>query len=319
MILKRDYKNEIQDTFYSVAIGNFDGIHLGHRFILKHLKSYKNSSKDKIAVITFHPHPIKVLKPGIWKKNLIKFRTKYRLLEKLGVDAVFQIHFTKDFSKLTARFFIENILIKNIKIKNVLVGDDFRFGQNREGDIALLREYAKKNYFNLETFRKRRTEEHVYSSSIIRSLIKAGNLEQANSYLGYNWEVEGKVLKGRAIGRELGYPTANLHYLYQISPSNGIYASWVKIEGEKKWRKAVISTGYRPHYEGKKKILEVHLLLYSGNLYQKRLRVAFVEKIRDELKFESDASLVKQMDKDCKTVLAILKSKNIEKDNQGTL
>ena len=117
MILKRDYRNEIKETCYSVAIGNFDGIHLGHRFILKHLKSYKNSSKDKIAVITFHPHPIKVLKPSIWKKNLLKFRTKFSLLKKLGVDTVFQIPFTKDFSKLTAIFFIENILIKILKVK----------------------------------------------------------------------------------------------------------------------------------------------------------------------------------------------------------
>ena len=317
MILKRGYKDESKDIYYSVAIGNFDGIHLGHRFILTKLKDYKKTSKDKIAVVTFYPHPVKVLKPNVWKKNLIKFRTKFRLLEKLGVDKVFQIPFTIDFSNLTARFFIENILIANIKAKNILVGEDFRFGKNREGDINLLNEYAKKNNFNLKYYKKKGTRAHNYSSSIIRGFIQSGELEQANLYLGYYWEVEGKVVKGKSKGRELGYPTANINYTYQISPANGIYAAWIKIEGENAWRQAAISTGTRPHYNGTKKILEVHLLLFSGNLYQKRLRIAFIKKIRDELKFENENALVKQMEKDCKSVQIILNNKYIENDNLG--
>ena len=317
MILKRGYKGEIEDISYSVAIGNFDGIHLGHRFILNQLKNYKQSRNEKIAVITFNPHPVKILKPVVWKKNLIKFRTKFRLLKYFGIDTVFQIPFTVNFSNLTARFFIENILIKNIKTKNILVGEDFRFGKNRQGDISLLKEYAKKNKFNLKYYKKKGTQEHNYSSSIIRDLIKSGRLEQANSYLGYYWEVEGKVIKGRSVGRELGYPTANLNYTYQIAPANGIYAAWIKIEGENSWRQAAISTGTRPHYGGTKKILEVHLLFFSGNLYHKRLRIAFIKKIRDELKFENESALVQQMDKDCKSVQIILKNKYIENDNQG--
>ncbi len=319
MILKRNYKNNSKDIIYNVAIGNFDGIHLGHRFILNQLKSNKKSSKDKIAVITFYPHPVKILKPSAWKKNLIKFRTKFRLLESLGVDTIFQIPFSKEFSNISARFFIENILIKSIKAKNIFVGEDFKFGKKREGDTILLSEYAKKNQFNLKYFKKKGNQDYKYSSSIIRNLIKSGELEKANSCLGYFWEVEGKVVKGRTKGRELGYPTANINYTYQIAPSNGIYAAWVKIEDEDIWRAAAISTGTRPHYNGKKKILEVHLLLFSGNLYQKRLRVAFIKKIRDELKFESESGLIKQMEKDCKSIQIILKNKYIKMDNLGPL
>ena len=158
MILNRSYINKNKDIFYSVAIGNFDGIHLGHRFILDELKSFKKSNIQKIAVISFHPHPIKILKPRVWKKNLIKFRTKYRLLKQLGIDTLFQIPFTMDFSKISAHFFIEEILIKNIQTKNILVGEDFRFGKNREGDINLLKEYAKKNKFNLNYYKKKRNK-----------------------------------------------------------------------------------------------------------------------------------------------------------------
>ena len=319
MILNRSYKRKNKHIFYGVAIGNFDGIHLGHRFLLNKLLSCKKSSKDKVAIITFNPHPIKILKPSVWKKNLITFRTKFRLLEKLGVDTLFQIPFTKDFSNLNARFFIEEILIKNIQSKNILVGEDFRFGKNREGDIHLLTEYSDQNKFNLKYYKKKGTNKHNYSSSIIRELIKSGDLESANSYLGYYWEVEAKVIKGKAKGRELGFPTANLNYNYQIAPANGIYAAWIKIEGDNIWRKAAISSGTRPHYNGTKKILEVHLLFFSGNLYQKRLRVAFIKKIRDEAKFESEKAMIKQMEIDCKTVQNILKSKYIKNDNQGTL
>jgi len=317
MLIKRNYIENSNRNSLSIAIGNFDGIHLGHRFILNELKKLKKSEVDKIAVLTFNPHPVKVLKPDSWKKNLIKFRARFRILKNLGVDVLYQIPFTISFSNFSGRFFIENILIKNIKAKNVLVGEDFRFGKNREGDVQLLREYADKNKFNLKYFKKKGTKENKYSSSNIRCLVNSGELTRASESLGYYWEVEGKVISGRSKGRELGFPTANLNYLYQISPANGIYAGWVKIEGENVWREAAISTGIRPHYNGAKKILEVHLLFFSGNLYQRRLRVAFIKKIRDELKFDNEKALIEQMEKDCKAVKNILQKRNIVNDNEG--
>ncbi|MBF96185.1 MAG: Riboflavin biosynthesis protein RibF [Alphaproteobacteria bacterium MarineAlpha9_Bin4] len=317
MIIKRNYIENKDRSPLSIAIGNFDGIHLGHRFILNELKKFKKSDKDKIAVLTFNPHPVKVLKPDIWKNNLIRFRTKFRLLKSMGIDVLYQIPFTITFSNFSSHFFIENILIKNIRMKNILVGEDFRFGKNREGDINLLKEYAEKKVFNLKYFKKKGSKDFKFSSSIVRQLVSSGHLKKASKILGYYWEVEGKVISGKSKGRELGYPTANLNYLYQIPPANGIYAGWAKIEGESIWRKAAISSGIRPHYNGVKKILEVHLLYFSGNLYQKRLRVAFIEKIRDELKFDSEKSLINQMDKDCKNVKNILEKKYINNDNEG--
>ncbi|MEC8100041.1 MAG: riboflavin kinase, partial [Pseudomonadota bacterium] len=249
--------------------------------------------------------------------NLVRFRTKIRLLEKIGIDILFLLPFSVNFSKFSGRYFIENILIKNIKVNNVLVGEDFKFGKNREGDISLLKEYADNNKFNLKFYTKKGYKGKDYSSSSIRNLINLGKLDEAYISLGYFWEVEGKVIKGNAKGRELGFPTANLSYIYQISPSNGIYAGWVQVEGEKIWRQAAISTGRRPHYNGVKLVLEVHILFFSGNLYQKRLRVAFVQKIRGEQKFDSEEGLINQMKNDCQNIKNILKKKYITNDNTG--
>lgn len=317
MIIKRSYKENMKHTNLSVAIGNFDGIHLGHRFILSELRKFKKAGNDKIAVISFYPHPVKVLRPDIWKNNLIRFRTKYRLLKSFGVDILFHIPFTKMFSKFSGSYFIEDILIRRIKAKNILVGEDFRFGNNREGDIDLLLKYAEKNMFKLKFFSKKGNKEDQFSSSLIRKLITMGNLKKANLYLNYFWEVEGKVISGRAKGRELGFPTANINYNYQICPANGIYAGWAKVEGDNIWRKAAISTGTRPHYRGTDKILEVHLLSFSGNLYQKRLRVAFIKKVRDEQKFKNEEELKNKMQEDCHSIKNILEKEHIINDNNG--
>ena len=221
------------------------------------------------------------------------------------------------FSKFSGSYFIEDILIRRIKAKNILVGEDFRFGKNREGDIDLLLKYAEKNMFKLKFFSKKGNNEDQFSSSLIRKLITMGNLKKANLYLNYFWEVEGKVISGRAKGRDLGFPTANINYNYQISPANGIYAGWAKVEGDTIWRKAAISTGTRPHYRGTDKILEVHLLSFSGNLYQKRLRVAFIKKVRDEQKFNNEEELKKKMQEDCYSIKNILEKEHIINDNNG--
>ena len=207
------------------------------------------------------------------------------------------IRFDIKFSELPAKIFIEKYLIDLLSVKTILVGQDFRFGKNREGDISLLKEYNDLGSFDLKYFEKI-GEKKIFSSSLARNHLLLGNIEEINNILGYNWEVTGKVVKGKAKGRELGFPTANIEYLYQIAPSNGIYASWIKIENEKIWRMAAISTGTRPQFNGKEKILEVHIIDFNGILYQKRLRVAFIKKIRNELVFDTEEDLIKQMNED---------------------
>ncbi len=316
MLVKKTYHNN-SSFRYSIAIGNFDGIHLGHKFLLQKLREFKKTRLDRIGILTFHPHPIKVLYPEKWKKNLIKFRTKYKLLKKNNLDTLFLISFNKEFRNLSAVDFIEKILIKGIKVENILVGEDFKFGKNRVGDINLLLEYAKKKNFNVFYFKKRSLKGEIYSSSSIRNFLKQGNISKCNKFLGYYWEVDGRVVEGEARGRLLGYPTANINYDYQISPSNGIYACWIKIEKEDIWRMAAISSGIRPHYSGKKKILEIHIINFSGNLYRKRLRVAFVKKIRNEEKFRNEEELILKMGTDCKEVVTVLNENILKNDNEG--
>ena len=236
-----------------------------------------------------------------------------------NIDTLFLVTFNKSFSTLSAQTFIEDILLKKININNIIVGKDFKFGNNREGDITLLEKYAKKNKFKLLSFEKKKSEDfgEVYSSSLIRDLIKSGDIVHANKLLGYRWEVTGKVIKGRAKGRVLGYPTANLKYSYQIAPAKGIYACWTNIEGTQNWHKSAVSTGVRPHYKGVEEILEVYIFNFSGNLYQKRIRVAFVSKIRSEEVFNNEEDLKNKMKKDCINVDSILSNNLIIGNNEG--
>ncbi len=307
MIIKRNNFEDIKKYNYSIAVGNFDGIHQGHKYLLESLIKYKNLHNSKIAVLSFIPHPVKVIAPKKWKKNLVKFRTKYEKLKLLGIDALLLISFSKNFSQITAEEFIINFLIKKINVNNIVVGDDFRFGYKREGNINLLKKFEIQKKFRVLALKKKADfKNNIYSSSLVRDLIENGNIRKANNILGYNWEVQGKVIRGKALGRTLGFPTANLKYLYQISPQKGIYACWVHIQGEKKLRMSAISSGIRPHYNEKEEILEVYIFNYSGNLYQKRIKVLFVEKIRNEEKFNSDKDLINRMKKDCEEIKKIL-------------
>ena len=319
MLIKKNHFKEEKEYNYSIAIGNFDGIHKGHRFLLKELRKFKKLSTDRTAVLSFVPHPVKVIMPSKWKKNLIKFRTKYFKLKSLEVDVLFLITFNKNFSNLSAKNFIEEFLLKKINVKRIIVGQDFKFGNNREGDTSLLDKYAKKNKFKLLCFDKKKTEDlrETYSSSLIRDLIKDGEIVHANKLLGYKWEVTGKVITGKAKGRVLGYPTANLKYTYQISPSKGIYACWTNIVGEAKWYKSAASTGVRPHYKGIEEILEVYIFNFSGNLYQKRIRIAFVDKIRNEEVFNNEEELKNKMKEDCIKIESILTNNIIIDNNEG--
>ena len=304
MIIIRSNFKKINGSL-SLAIGNFDGVHKGHKFIIDQLRTCKQNVGDKIGILSFYPHPVKVINPGAWKNNLIRFRTKYYLLKQEKIDFFINLRFDKNLSKMSATSFIEKYLIELMSVKNVLVGEDFRFGRNREGNINLLNKYHNEGKFNLRYFKKIGTQE-PFSSSSAKEYLSLGKMEEINSLLGYFWEVSGKVIRGKAMGRHLGFPTANINYLYQMAPSNGIYACWVKIESENNWRMAAISSGIRPQYKGKEKILEVHILNYTGNLYKKRLRVKFVKKIRDEQVFDSEKALIKQMEEDCKFIKNVL-------------
>ncbi len=304
MLIFRNYNNTSSFQKGSVlAIGNFDGIHEGHRYLLNIGKSIAKDNRKNFAVLSFEPHPIKFLKPKLWNKRLISFRTKIRLLKYLGVNTLYSVRFEEHLSKMSANEFIKIILVNGLNISHVIVGEDFRFGNNRKGDIGLLNKYSENNFFSLKVIKKKNIDGNICSSSRIRKMVSLGQIEKANKSLGYFWEVEGRVMHGDARGRELGFPTANIHYRDQVTPLKGVYSALIKIEGEKKWRMAAISSGVRPQFgtEGKE-ILEVNIFNFSKNIYKKQVRVAFVNKIREEKTFINVDSLVLQMQSDCEKI-----------------
>jgi riboflavin kinase / FMN adenylyltransferase len=302
-----DLKNIVEKSI--VVIGNFDGLHHGHMTVLDYAKSLKKSFDDKIIVFTFYPHPLKVLRPDHAPKNILSFRNKVMKMNDLGVDIMLAQHFNKNFSKITAENFVKGILSEGLKAKHIVIGDDFHFGFKRQGNINYLKSKQLQNNFKVHIIKEVSRENIRYSSSLIREMIVKGKMLEAKMVLGYFYEIEGKVVKGEQLGREIGFPTANIHYLNTIIPEDGVYAGWVSVNN--KYYKSAISTGYRPQFKGKKRFLEAYILNFSGDIYGTRIKVSLVKKIRNEEVFSNIDELKKQMNLDCKKAIKILEENKI--------
>jgi len=292
-----------------VVIGNFDGVHLGHKAVLNYAKSLKNNNNEKVVVLTFYPHPLKVLRPEYAPKNILSFRSKVMKMKELGIDIIVAQRFNKNFSNISAENFIKIVLCKGLSVQHVVIGDDFRFGHNREGDINYLKSQENKNNFKVHIINEISGENVRYSSSIVRDMILKGKMLDTNKVLGYFYEIEGRVVKGEQLGRELGFPTANVHYLNTIIPHDGVYAGWVQFNN--KTYKSAISTGCRPQFKGKKRFLEAHIIDFSGDIYGTRIKVSLVKKIRNEEVFSNIENLKKQMGLDCNEAIKILEENKI--------
>ncbi|MBT34958.1 MAG: bifunctional riboflavin kinase/FMN adenylyltransferase [Rickettsiales bacterium] len=288
----------------TVAIGNFDGVHLGHLSLLKKAKKLASNSNTSFTILTFAPHPLKVLRPEFEPKSILRFRTKIEMLERAGVEIVLAQRFTKSFSKITAEKFVYDVLKNGLKAKNVVVGDDFKFGYKREGDISYLVSKEFSEIFKVHIINEISGKYGRYSSSSIRGMISSGDMLKVKESLGYFYIVEGRVVSGEKLGRELGFPTANIHYNNNVIPEDGIYAGWVL--HEKKQYMAAISTGIRPQFKGKKRFLEAYLINFNGNLYGKNIKVSLVKKIRDEKVFSDIEKMKLEMKHDCDKALNIL-------------
>ena len=297
-----DLKNIVKKSI--VVIGNFDGVHLGHQAVLNYAKSLKKEANDNLLLLTFYPHPLKVLRPEYAPRNILSFRNKVIKMKELGVDIILAQRFNKNFSKISADNFIKIILSQGLKARHIVVGDDFRFGNNRQGNIDYLKSQENQNNFKVHIINEISDKKVRYSSSLAREMIIKGKMFEAKKVLGYFHQIEGKVVKGEQMGRKLGFPTANIHYLNTIIPDNGIYAGWVKFNN--KTYMSAISTGYRPQFNGKKRFLEAYILNFSGDIYGTRIKVSLVEKIRKEKVFSDIDELKKQMSLDCIEVVKIL-------------
>tara|TARA_B110000238_G_scaffold191718_1_gene226224 strand:- start:248 stop:1165 length:918 start_codon:yes stop_codon:yes gene_type:complete len=283
-----------------ILIGNFDGVHLGHQKLFSLANSYKKKFRLNIGVVTFEPMP----KMYFNKKNknfrLSNINKKNKILKYLGVDFLITKKFDKNFSKIKSEFFIKEILSKKLKAKYIFVSNNFRFGNKREGDVKQLIKNEKIYNYQIVKPQPLILGNKIISSTYIRSLLAEGNLKKANKALTRNWSIEGIVEKGRQQGKKIGFPTCNIDIKDYVIPMLGVYAVTVYKKNSKKPLKAIANLGYRPTFNQKKILLEVHIFNFSGNLYNKYLSVEFIKFIRKEKKFSNVDQLRKQIKNDLK-------------------
>jgi riboflavin kinase/FMN adenylyltransferase len=285
-----------------VALGNFDGVHLGHRAVIGRAKALAVAAAVPLAVVTFEPHPRTVLEDPSPPFRLTPLRTKAHHLEHLGVDILVVLHFDQRFAHRRAQDFVIDTLVEGLNASHVVVGYDFMFGYRRGGTSEMLRRMAEQEGFGFTSVPPVRDSDGVlFSSTAVRDALQAGRPREAARLLGRDWEMEGRVERGDSRGARLGYPTANLHPGEYLRPATGIYAVRAGIDhGEQTlWYDGAASFGHNPTFPGSDLCLEVHLFDFNGDLYGKHLRVALVEYLREERRFDSVEGLTAQMAQDC--------------------
>ncbi|MFN3976449.1 MAG: bifunctional riboflavin kinase/FAD synthetase [Aquificaceae bacterium] len=284
---------EEEDRETVITVGNFDGVHLGHKLLLKKVKDRAEERGLKSLVLSFYPHPIKVLSPFQAPCELTDMHERAELILQEGIESVVFIKFDKNFATLSAEDFIKEVIVKRLRCKHLVVGYDWRFGYRREGEIELAREMGKGLGFEVEEVEPFRINGHVVSSTLIRRLLHMGRLQEASLYLGRNYSIKRRVIKGDGRGSSLGFPTANLEKTEDLCLKEGVYV--VRVENS---FIGVANYGRRPTFDGNKKVLEVHILDFQGNLKGKFIKVEFLEFLREEKKFNTPQDLIKQIEED---------------------
>ena len=289
-----DLKNTI------VTIGTFDGVHLGHQKILKKLVELKKKNGGETLLFTFDPHPRKVLFPDQRDLKLITTtQEKCDLLKQFGIDNVLVFPFTIEFSKMSAHDYISNIISKTLKTKTLVIGYDHRFGSNREGNIETLKQVSSDYNFDLIEIPAQEINQLNISSTRIRKAIEEGDIETANSYLGYSFFLSGMVVKGKQLGRTIGYPTATVELpdLDKIKPKTGVYAVNVVVELVR--YKGMLNVGYNPTTDNdQKQKIEVNIFDFDKDIYGQTIKIEFVKHLRNEVKFANLDELKEQLAKD---------------------
>ena len=282
-------------TPHAVTIGNFDGLHLGHQAMLKRLTDAARSLGLPPCVMTFEPHPREYFAPEQAPARLSNLREKLELFEKFGVERVFILRFNHRFAQVSAENFIDRILCAGLKVRWVLVGDDFRFGAKRAGDFNMLQQAGLSNNFTVQAMESVLVSGQRVSSTIVREALANGELALAERYLGRHYSISGKVVHGESLGRKIGFPTANIQMKHNKPPLSGIFAVEVYGLGDKPLQGAA-SLGVRPTINDKgKATLEVFLFDFDGDIYNRHLHVDFLLKLRDEMKFPNLESLTAQI------------------------
>jgi len=290
--INKSHKNSL------ILVGNFDGLHSGHQKLFKEANKYKKKYNIKIGVVTFDPIPKMFFNKRIKNYRISNYNQKISNFKKFGVNFLINKNFNKKFSKISSHNFIKKILYKKLDAKYIFVSNNFRFGYNREGDVKLLKYYENSYKYKLVNPKPLKQNKKVVSSTYIRKLLEQGNIEKANKFLRRKWAIEGKVKKGRMIGKKIGFPTCNIDIENYVIAKPGVYSVKVSINKVKKVYKGIANLGYRPTFRQKKILLEVNLFNFSGNLYNKKLSVEFLKYIRGEKKFKGIEQLKNQIKKD---------------------
>lgn len=282
-----------------VTIGTFDGVHVGHQKLLNRIKELALANEGESVLITFDPHPRFILQPDV--KDLFLLNTldeKIALLELYGLDNLIVAPFSKAFSEMPALEYIKDFLVANTNAHTIVIGYDHRFGKGRVGDIHLLKEYQDTFHYQVEEISKETLQDIDISSTKIRTALQNGDIKTANALLGHAYTLSGTVVKGQQIGRSIGFPTANINIDFEqkLIPGNGVYV--VSVENKGKMFKGMLNIGVRPTLNSKQKSIEVNIFDLNEDLYGAPLKLSFLERLRDEVKFENITALQRQLERD---------------------
>lgn len=302
--------NDIEkDTNTVLTVGTFDGVHEGHKALVQTVVDKAAERGARSLVVTFDPHPRDIINPG---KDGIKLLTtleeRAEIMQELGVDILLVIPFDRDFSLLSSEEFVRNIIHEKVGVSEFVIGYDHHFGKDREGTIETIEKLGEELGFGAYVVSKREMGDTTISSTVIRNtLSEEGNVKQAAELLGRSYMLNGMVAHGAERGREIGFPTANIQpsQKNKVIPANGVYA--VKVRVNEQWYGGMMNIGVRPTFDGISKTLEVNIFDFGEEIYGKKLQVRFVDRIRDEQKFNGPDALIEQLNKDKATTLSILK------------
>lgn len=288
-----------------VAIGNFDGVHMGHQILFRMAAEKARKKNGTAIVLTFEPHPLKIIAPDKVPPLLTTFRQKMELIEACGIDMVICADFTRQFADQRPREFAENILVNRIGAKELVVGFDYAFGRGREGTLPYLKKMGEMFGFETHDVEPIKLNGHLVSSSYVRELIEDGDVETAREFLGRYYSLHGPVVHGFKTGHGIGFPTANIDTSRVQIPGVGVYA--VRILHKDKSYDGAANVGFNPTFDRDRLSVEVHIFDFHEQLYDQEIEVAFVARIRDEMSFKSADDLVEQIRKDIQKAQSILK------------